>query len=114
MQSINSFPFKDFGKTPALRWPQGRNPELSTLEQNAWERVPFAGLCIRKHGPMSGQVTDTVGTTVTVLTNGTFTPAELGVHTFTGLTLSGGGLHPITVFDVARKAILGTLTIDMI
>jgi hypothetical protein len=39
MQSMNSFSFKDFGKNPALRWPQGRNPELSTLEQNAWERV---------------------------------------------------------------------------
>jgi hypothetical protein len=39
MQSINSFPFKDVGKNPALRWPQGRNLELSTQKQNAWESV---------------------------------------------------------------------------
>src|SRR5262249_50959910 len=39
MQSMNSFPSQDFGPNPALRWPQGGNPKLSTLEQNAGERV---------------------------------------------------------------------------
>ena len=43
----------------------------------------------------------------------TFTVADTGTHTFTGLKLRKKGEQTITIFDAADKTILGTFTINV-
>jgi autotransporter-associated beta strand protein len=44
----------------------------------------------------------------------TFTASDNGVHTFTGLKLRKKGTQTIMVFDASKKAILGTISINVL
>jgi hypothetical protein len=60
------------------------------------------------------QLLDEVGDLVTLLASYSFTAADHGVHTFSGLALNSLGQQTLQLFDVAQQAFLASMTIDVV